>query len=102
MDSKYYQKSVDCRNELIAVILEKLNEKGGKVKLEQELKILFDQSSWSDVLAENIDVNTIQNVGGVIILYFDTEGQDFKEVDKYFLNDVMLVEELGIIADFII
>lgn len=44
MDSKYYQKAVDCRNELIAVILEKVIEKGGKVKLEQELNILFDQT----------------------------------------------------------
>ena len=101
MDSKYYQKAVDCRNELIAVILEKVIEKGGKVKLEQELNILFDQTRWNDVVAENIAINTIQNVGGCVILYFDTEDQDFKEVDKYFLNDVMLVAELGIIADII-
>lgn len=101
MDSKYYQKAVDCRNELVAVILEKVIEKGGKVKLEQELNILFDQTRWNDVVAENIAINTIQLEGGHIILYFDSEGQDFKEVDKYFLNDVMLVAELGIIADII-
>ena len=101
MDSKYYQKAVDCRNELIAVILEKVIEKGGKVKLEQELNILFDQSGWNDLKTENIAINTIQYEGGHIILYFDTESQGYKEVDKYFLNDVMLVAELGIIADII-
>lgn len=52
-------------------------------------------------MAENIAINTLQLEGGYITLYFDTEGQDFKEVDKYFLNDVMLVAELGIIADSI-
>ena len=101
MDNKYYQKAVDFRNELLSVITEKVIEKGGKVKLEQELNILFDQTHWSDVVAENIAINTIQLEGGYITLYFDTEGQDFNEVDKYFLNDVMLVAELGIIADSI-
>jgi hypothetical protein len=51
MDSKYFQKAVDFRNELIAVIIKKVIEKGGKVKLNEELIILFDQSNWSDVLA---------------------------------------------------
>ena len=101
MDSKYFKKAVDLRNELLSVITEKVKEKGGKIKLEQELNILFDQTRWNDVVAENIAINTLQLVGGCIILYFDTEGQDFKEVDKYFLNDVMLVAELGIIADII-
>ena len=101
MDSKYFQKAVDFRNELLSVIIKKVIEKGGKVKLEQELNILFDQTRWSDVVAENIAINTIQLEGGYITLYFDTEGQDFNEVDKYFLNDVMLVVELGIIADSI-
>lgn len=101
MDSKYFQKAVDFRNELIAVIIEKVIEKGGKVKLEQELNILFDQSGWNDLKTENIAINTIQYEGGHIILYFDTEGQDFNEVDKYFLTDVILVAELGIIADSI-
>ena len=39
MDSKYFQKAVDFRNELIAVIIKKVIEKGGKVKLEQELNM---------------------------------------------------------------
>lgn len=102
MDSKYFQKAVDFRNELIAVIIKKVIEKGGRVELEQELNILFDQSSWSDVVAENIAINTIQLEGGHIVLYFDTKEQKFDKVDKYFLADVMLVAELGIIADSII
>lgn len=102
MENNYFQKAVDFRNELIATIIKKVIEKGGKVKLNEELIILFDQSNWSDVVAENIAINTIQFEGGHIILYFDTEGQGYKEVDKYFLNDVMLVAELGIIADSII
>lgn len=44
MDSKYFQKAVDFRNELLSVIIKKVIEKGGKVKLEQELNILFDQT----------------------------------------------------------
>lgn len=102
MENNYFQKAVDFRNELIAVIIKKVIEKGGKVKLEQELNILFDQTRWNDVVAENIAINTLQLEGGYVTLYFDTEGQDFNEVDKYFLNDVMLVAELGIIADSII